>query len=241
MFGEVNNVGLGLFLPRRRADGEPYSSRVVTEDLVFTGPGVARVLRHLMQPWQQEYGIVDLHDARYSWVPTDRNISCKLFRAQHSQDAYTHTLVQTTPGHAPRFVYEKPMKPGQCPLSHTHTHTHTYTHTPVPTHTHTHTHTHNTGSEITICYSQRLRDEAADTQPSTAPHTSQESITCSGSSCEFLGGGGIRTEKLRLRQLEARVTRLDGIDVREDLAFKIGEEPEEECDESGAEESEEDS
>ena len=37
------------------------------------------------------------------------------------------------------------------------------------------------------------------------------------------------------------MTRLDGIDVREDLAFKIGEEPEEECDESGAEESEEDS
>ena len=110
VFGAEAQVGLGLFLPSKRAD-RPLSIKVITEDLVFRGPGVARIRVGDMAPWQLPYSITDLHGKEYVYVPSDKRISCVLFRAQHSKNP-THTCVQNKSGDPPRFVYNNPMTPG---------------------------------------------------------------------------------------------------------------------------------
>ena len=74
------------------------------------------------------------------------------------------------------------------------------------------------GTEVTFWYRGAIYDEAADTSmvESTAD---SGSISCSGSSCEFLGGGGIRTERLRLDRLIRKVIPQRGVEIAEHLAI----------------------
>ena len=111
VFGTGSEVGLGLFLPTSRP-GRPLSTKVVTEDLLLTGPGVQRVRVEDMATWQQPYSMTDLRDEAYVYVPSDKSIQCKLFFAQHSRKP-THTAVQEDGDDVPRFSYNKPMDPGQ--------------------------------------------------------------------------------------------------------------------------------
>jgi hypothetical protein len=111
VFGVLPKLGLGLFLPTERQD-RPLSTKVITEDLLLRGPGVARVRVEDMATWQKPYSMTDLRNKAYVYVPADKTISCKLFRFQHSRHP-THTAVQEDHDDVPRFVYNKPMDPGQ--------------------------------------------------------------------------------------------------------------------------------
>ena len=70
------------------------TAKVITEPLTFDGAGVSRIKLTDMADWQRDYSITDIDDKNYVFVPSDKNITCVLFRAQHSRKP-NHSLVQS--------------------------------------------------------------------------------------------------------------------------------------------------
>ena len=87
--------------------------KVITEPLIFDGAGVSRIKLTDMAAWQRDYSITDIDDKdkQYVFVPSDKNITCVLFRAQHSEKP-NHSLVQSR-GEACVLVHMMPMHPGE--------------------------------------------------------------------------------------------------------------------------------
>ena len=102
-------LGLGLFLPERTH--RAMTAKVITEPLTFDGAGVSRIKLTDMADWQRDYSITDIDDKKYVFVPSDKNITCVLFRTQHSRKA-NHSLVQSR-GEACGMVHIMPMHPGE--------------------------------------------------------------------------------------------------------------------------------
>ena len=104
-------LGLGLFLPERTH--RTMTPKVITEPLIFDGAGVSRIKLTDMAAWQRDYSITDIDDKdkQYVFVPSDKNITCVLFRAQHSRKP-NHSLVQSR-GEACALVHIMSMHPGE--------------------------------------------------------------------------------------------------------------------------------
>ena len=102
-------LGLGLFLPERTH--RAMTAKVITEPLTFDGAGVSRIKLTDMADWQRDYSITDIDDKKYVFVSSDKNMTCVLFRTQHSRKP-NHSLVQSH-GEACVMVHMMSMYPGE--------------------------------------------------------------------------------------------------------------------------------
>ena len=80
-------LGFGLRLPKIRGGW--------TEDLAFSGSGVAHIRASEQSAWQVKgkYSIEDRYNEGFVFVPTTPGCACKLFRVQHDSVDPSHALV----------------------------------------------------------------------------------------------------------------------------------------------------